>query len=348
VAKVSVFKRYKGKRINSKDKNWSKGTWYVWRRCEGRIIHKAIPLAQTKEEAEYAERELIREAFDKRYGRGSKEKFGEFVERVYRKYVKQNNVNLGAKDLYIRLLSDVLGSQSLMDITPQDCRNIQAGFKKRYSASTVNLIMSTASKIFNLAGEEGILDKNPMQYVKRVKEPPPRDRLLSKEEWERLWAALESDFLMECLIILAVNLPLRKGQLLAITPDAVDVPNGRLSIIKSKGRAKRLVPLNSTAASTLTRMLNDGLLPFPLKETGIRKRFVKLLKKAGVSHFRFHDLRKEFASNLIRNNVNPEIVRQLFAHSSLAVTQAYTHSSSVELAEAVKTLDNIQETEVVQ
>jgi integrase len=180
-----------------------------------------------------------------------------------------------------------------------------------------------------------------MSFVKRLKEPPSRDRLLSKEEWERLWKELELDPLMMRLVLLAVNLPLRRGQLLAITPDAVDLETGQLSIIESKGRKPRSVPLNSTAATTLSQMILEEQLPFPLKETGIRKRWMKVLRRAKIADVRFHDLRKEFASNLIRNNVNPEIVRQLFAHSSQSITQAYTHSESSELQRAVRTLDSV-------
>jgi integrase len=345
---MSVFKRWKGKRITAKHRHWADARWYVWKRLDGKIIHKAIPEAQTKEEAEHAEREIIRAVFNKKYGIGSKETFGQFVERVYRNYVRQNNVNQKTKAVYIRLLVGAYGKRPLVDITPQDCRNAQATFKKTYSASTVNQLMSTASKIFNLAGEEGILDRNPMSFVKRLKEPPSRDRLLSKEEWERLWLELEKDSLLLPFVILAVNLPLRRGQLLAITPDAVNLEQGTLSATSSKGRDPRRIPLNTTATSTLRSMLENNLLPFPLKETGLRKRWMKALKRAGIENFRFHDLRKEFASNLIRNNVNPEIVRQLFAHSSQSITQAYTHSESSELQRAVRTLDNVQEMEVEQ
>jgi integrase len=347
---LAVFKKYKSKRVGPKHKDYAKGTWYLWKRVEGRIIHKALKTAQNKEEAEHAEREIIRAVFNKKYGIASKETVREFVDRVYRKYVAQNNVSLATKDLYIRLLCDVWGKRFLVDITPQDCRNAQNDFRKRYSASTTNQLMSTASKIFNLAGEEGILDKNPMAFVKRLKEPPARDRLLSKEEWERLWAELEKDILLLHIVTLSVNLPLRRGQLLAITEDAVDFPTSRLYVERSKGRGARFVPLNSIATATLQSMIQYGELPFPLKETGLRKRWVRALSKAGIENFRFHDLRKTFASNLIKNNVNPEIVRQLFAHSSLSVTNAYTHSTSDDLYRAVKTLDEkpIQESDLVQ
>jgi integrase len=86
-------------------------------------------------------------------------------------------------------------------------------------------------------------------------------------------------------------------------------------------------------------------LPFPLKD--FRKRWKRTLVSAGINkkdgkrgeNFTFHDLRKEFASNLIRNNVNPEIIRKLFAHSDMSITQVYMHSDFDELSNAVNTLN---------
>ena len=346
---VSVFKKHRGKRITPKDKNWSAGTWYVWKRINGKIIHKALKGAQTKVDAEAAEREIIRRAFNERYGIQDETTFKEFVDEKYIRYVEQNNVNIVSKKQYINILAGFFQSSALNAISPQDCRNVQSVLRKKYSASSVNLIMSTASKIFTLACQENILDRNPMQYVTRLKEPPPRDRLLSAEEKERLWVELEKDSLLSALVILATNLPLRRGQLLAITPDAIDTENGLLFTIGSKGRQARPVPLNSTALATLTRMRNEGLLPFPLKATGIRKRWVRALKRAGVENFRFHDLRKYFAAELRRKGMHTKTIQDLFGHSSPKITDIYLPTEFEAMRAAVNSLDEVQETgEIIQ
>lgn len=321
----------------------------------GRAVQKALKYAQTKEEAEQAAREIVRQAFDKRYGVSKGTDFTEFAEGTYARYVEQHNINIAAKRLYTRLLCERFKGTAINDITPQQCRDVQAALQReKGSPSSVNRIMSTASKIFSLACEEGILDRNPMQYVKSLKEPPPRNRLLTKEEKERLWKELEKDTLLLRLVTLAVNTPLRRGQLLAITPDAIDLSRGCLLATSSKGRDTRLVPLNNTALATFKTMLNDRQLPFPLKD--FRKRWHRALIAAGINkkggkrgdNFTFHDLRKEFASELIRKNVNPNIVQKLFAHSDMSITNVYMHAEQEQLFEAVKRLDEVQETEVVQ
>lgn len=337
---MSVFRKLKGKRITAKHKDWRKGTWYVWKRVNGKIIHKAIPLAQTKEEAEAAEREIIRRAFNQTYGLpDGTTTFREFAEGKYKQYVEQHNVNKVSKYQYIRLLTDRFKSCAIAQVTPQDLRNAQAEWRKKYSASSVNLIMSTASKIFTLACQEGILDRNPMQYVTRLKEPPPRNRLLTKEEKERLWLVLAGDNLLYRLVVLAVNLPLRRGQLLAISPDAIDAQNGFLLAGSSKGRVSRAIPVNATALRTLEAMQKDGQLPFPLKETGVRKRWVKALKRARIENFRFHDLRKEMATDLRRKGVHSKVIQDLYGHSSMKITDVYLPPQFEDMRAAVETLD---------
>jgi integrase len=312
-----ILKRYKGKKLKPRDKDWNKGTWYIWKRLNGRIIHKAIPEAQTKEQAELAERKIIEAEFNRKYGVAQTVSFVEFAHGPYTRYFESANTNIGAKRLYVEKLCAAFKVQTLDSITPQDCRDLQTRLRKTTSDSSVNRIMSTASRLFSLACEEGVLDRNPMQYVKALREPAPRSRLLTSEEKERLWDHLiTTDTLLFRLVTLAVNLPLRRGQLLAITPDAIDFQNGLLLCIASKGRSSRAIPINSTALTTLRDMTTDGQLPFPLKD--FRKRWWKALKNAGIEGFRFHDLRKEFASELIRNNVNPNIVQKLFAHSDMS------------------------------
>ena len=207
--------------------------------------------------------------------------------------------------------------------------------------------MSTLSKIFSLACEEGILERNPMQYVKALPERPPRRGLLDEKQKEDLWKELEKDELLYRLIVLAVNLPLRRGQLMAITEEVIDFEHEHILVIGSKGRPPRLVPLNATATKVLKAMIEDAQLPFPVKD--FRKRWYTALRNAGINkkggtrekNYHFHDLRSYFASELIKRNTNPLIVQNLFVHSDMSITTVYARTDDKLLLEAVKRLDEI-------
>ncbi len=351
---MSVFKRYKGERITSSHPDYAKARWWMYKRLNGKVIHQAIPEAITKQEAELAERQIIKTTFNHNYGvADSTTTLASFVESKYRPYVEQHNVNKGAKNLYIRLLLGHFKKRPLASITPQDCRDCRSKLQTRQnkrkkeselSPSSINRIMSTLSKILSLACEEGILDRNPMQYVKALPEPPPRRRLLKKQKQD-LWKELEKDILLYRMIVLAVNLPLRRGQLMAITEDFIDFENEQVLVIGSKGRPPRLVPINATATKVLKAMIEDNQLPFPVKD--FRKRWHTALRNAGINkrggtreeNYHFHDLRSYFASELIRRNTNPLIVQNLFAHSDMSITTVYAQTDDKLLLEAVKRLD---------
>lgn len=238
-----------------------------------------------------AERQIIKASFDHSYKvADSTTTLASFIEKKYRPYVEQNNVNKGAKNLYVRLLLEHFKKQTIGSISPQDCRDCRAKLQNRQnkrkkeselSPASINRIMSTLSKIFSLACEEGILERNPMQYVKALPEPPPRRRLLNEKQKEDLWTELEKDTLLYRLIVLAVNLPLRRGQLMAITEEFIDFEHEQVLVIGSKGRPPRLVPINATAAKILRTMIEDRQLPFPVKD--FRKRWYTALRNAGIN-----------------------------------------------------------------
>ncbi len=95
-------------------------------------MHQSVPEAKTRQEAELAERQIIKASFDHNYNvTDTTTTLASFIEKKYRPYVQQNNVNKGAKDLYIRLLLGHFKKQTLASISPQDCRNCRSKLQTR-------------------------------------------------------------------------------------------------------------------------------------------------------------------------------------------------------------------------
>jgi hypothetical protein len=57
---MSVFKKYRGKRVQRGDSNYALGRWYMWRRVGGIIVHRALPNVFSREEAQQAEIDMVR------------------------------------------------------------------------------------------------------------------------------------------------------------------------------------------------------------------------------------------------------------------------------------------------
>jgi hypothetical protein len=70
----------------------------MYKRLNGKVFHQAIPEALTKQEAELAERQIIKTTFNHNYGvADSTTTLASFIDAKYRPYVEQNNVNKGEK-----------------------------------------------------------------------------------------------------------------------------------------------------------------------------------------------------------------------------------------------------------
>lgn len=372
---MSVFKRYNGKRITADDPNWDRGTWYMYKRIAGqRPIQKAIPEAKTKKQAETAELKEIAAAFNRKYGEPAEVTFHAFADTTYRSYIEQKNVNKKAKLTDLETFLKFFGKKKLLaDIKVKDCRDLQYQLintptyrKGKRSPSTVNRTMTSLSKIFTLACEEEIIARNPMRHVAHLEEPPPRQRLLTEDQKERFWAEVLKDRFMFRIVMLGLNMPVRRGQILALKKEDVEIENRKAWVIGSKGRQRRAIPLNTAALQILAELCDELPEPkgFLITYKGkpirdFRTRWEKLLVRAGINkkaeenptreeNFHFHDLRTELASTLLRNNVNPEIIRRLYAHSSMQITQNYINAADDVLYDAMNTLPGIVESEVIQ
>jgi len=73
------------------------------------------------------------------------------------------------------------------------------------------------------------------------------------------------------------------------------------------------------------------------------KRFKKYVRKAGMSEaIHFHGLRHSGISWLINRGVSASFVSRLAGHSSLAMSQGYTHLEDQNLVGAIRVFDDVK------
>jgi len=75
--------------------------------------------------------------------------------------------------------------------------------------------------------------------------------------------------------------------------------------------------------------------------TDIKHSFTSACRKAGITDFRFHDLRHTYASHMAMRGVHIRALQELLGHKTLAMTQRYSHLASEQLQNAVKLLDGV-------
>jgi site-specific recombinase XerD len=117
-----------------------------------------------------------------------------------------------------------------------------------------------------------------------------------------------------------------------------------------KSEKERYVPLNKLAFETLSRWHRQSKrvtprnLVFPSPKTcekldNCKSSWEALLKRAGIENFRWHDMRHDFASQLVMKGVDLNTVRELLGHSDLKMTLRSAHLAPENKMKAVEMLD---------
>jgi len=140
-----------------------------------------------------------------------------------------------------------------------------------------------------------------------------------------------------------MNTGLRLGEMLKLRWNNVHFDRRWLTVEgrEAKSRQTRHVPLNDEAMGLLNRwrqQTNGGRRIFEIG-TGFRTAWPKLLRRANITNFRWHDMRHHFASRLVQLGVPLNTVRDLLGHSSVAMSLRYAHLAPDQRREAVAKLN---------
>jgi len=242
------------------------------------------------------------------------------------------------------------------------------------SPSTVLRDLFTLSSVLRRAVKAGELPENPVRRVDKPRiDRRGRVRFLDEAEESRLRAALEQrDKVFKDLrqannvrrarsgvpilpalttfgdhltpaVLLTMNTGLRRGELLKLRWTSVDF-NRRLLTVEgrnAKSRQTRHVPLNDEATYVLHRWREQSGGKGRVFEiaTGFKTSWAKLLKRAGIIRFRWHDLRHHFASRLVQRGVPLNTVRDLLGHSTVQMSLRYAHLAPDQRRKAVAKLN---------
>lgn len=214
------------------------------------------------------------------------------------------------------------------------------------AASSINKETGLLSRAINYANQEwGYALNNPAPGLKQ-REPEGRVRWLTKTQAAALVAAAgqcgpRAAHLPD-VITLALHTGMRKGELLGLEWARVDFVNGLiyLEAMHTKANRRRAIPINGPAMAALQRRqaVADGPLIFKGVQD-VKRSFGHACRLAGITNFRFHDLRHTFASWLVQAGAPLPEVRDLLGHASIEMTERYAHLAPDRLRGAVAMLE---------
>lgn len=243
---------------------------------------------------------------------------------------------LKATRAQVRYWRDLFGSKFLSEISPGMIAEARDALRKSGRApATVVRYLATLAHLLSVALREWQwIDRNPAQMVKRPKEPRGRVRYLTADELRRLLAATSTDAVLHLAVMLSLTTGARQGEIMGLTWARVDLVRGLALVEDTKNGQRRTLVVTGPALALLRAHPrapgSDLVFPserVPGKVLDLRKRWTAAMAAAGITDFRWHDLRHTAASYFAMNGATMGEIGEILGHKSAAMTKRYAHLS---------------------
>ncbi len=246
------------------------------------------------------------------------------------------------------------------------------------SPRTIKDLRTVLRSALAAAMREELVEKNVAALVKLPKQRKRNVIPWTSDEARRfLESAAEDDDPFYAAYVLVLVLGLRKGEVLGLTWDSVDLDAAELLVDHQLQRVRRELLYRETKTEA-----SDASMPMPRivrtalarrrdaqtadriaaddawvgRETGARfvftgrygtpvdprtlnRRFTARCETAAVRHLTIHDARRTCATLLVDLDVHPRVIMRILRHADLSVTmEIYAKASSAATTEALRRL----------
>jgi integrase len=258
----------------------------------------------------------------------------------------------------------VEAARELERVRARDERRARRAVRLGSSPKTIANALVPFREMLSHATEWGYLSSNPAERVKRPRSERQSDEMFVLRPHQIRLLLDHAPEESRTLLLCAVTTGVRRGELIGLRWGDIDWHGRRLWIRRSVGPGGRFqqpktpgsvraVALTPTLVSALrryrlaSRFKADDELIFP-SERGtpldgrnlVQRQFAPALRKAGLPHMRFHDLRHTYASLLIAQGEHPKLISEQLGHASVQITlDRYGHLMDQSYGDASERLE---------
>ena len=236
-----------------------------------------------------------------------------------------------------KIIRSDIADKTLSQLTPLILFEFIEQQKKLYTASTINKSITIINLALNFAERFlGIsLNKNPLKFIKRLKEAQFVGQVIEQHEEALLLKHAEFSKLywLKVAIILGIDCGLRRGEILKLKAEDINFKNNTAVLKDTKNGETREIGLSSRAIQELKKLpvSIDGKL-FPCKRSDTFTFYYKQLKRWSGVKKRFHDTRHTFASRSTTSGWSITEIAAQGGWKQLQVLKRYTHIKAEYLA----------------
>jgi len=240
-----------------------------------------------------------------------------------------------------KLIRADIANKNLSELTPILMLDFIEQQKKLFKASTVNKYITLVSLALNFAERFlGIsLNKNPLKFIKRLKESQFIGQVIEPHEEALLLkhAVFSKLYWLKTAIILGMDCGLRRGEILKLKAEDINFKNNTAILRDTKNGETREVGLSSRAIQELKKLpvSIDGKL-FPCNRSDTFTFYYRQLQKWSGVKKRFHDTRHTFATRSTTSGWSITEIATQGGWRQLQVLKRYTHIKAEYLAKKMK------------
>jgi integrase len=292
------------------------------------------------------------------------ELFDRFLDEYSRPGIKHlHKYRQAARSSFAHLLP-LIGTRPAEQLSRQEVERVRGILLRTIAPRTVGVVLAFLSVSYSWAVRAKILSGNPVRGVERPKADELLD-YLTLDEARRLLTAAEARTvtlagrLLRNALLLALHTGLRKGELLGLRWQDVDIGAGRLTVARSYattpkgGKARHLrlpkflSPMLSAWSAECPRTPSGLVFPVLSERQSGRPRMGRaqdmlglpaLLSDTGIRELLrpWHTLRHTFASHFVMAGGNILTLQKILGHTDIKLTLVYAHLAPDYLAQEME------------
>lgn len=235
-----------------------------------------------------------------------------------------------------KMRKDAICQISLGKLNAADLAGYRDRRLREVKPATVHRELALISHALDIGAKEWQMGPahNPAKDVRKPSANASRTRRLADGEYDRLVDAARDSRNDEFVLAMeiAIETGLRRGELLGMDWQDVDLKRRLAHIPVTKTGVPRTIPLTDKALTLLSgRKVKTGAV-FTITANALRQGWVRLVRRAGIKNLRFHDLRHEAISRFFELGLSVPEVALISGHRDPTMLMRYTHMRASDLA----------------
>lgn len=277
--------------------------WIRYAGLDGKMVYESSDSEKFKDAEDlYIKRKnTIKDGKQPEIKRITNHTFRELSEK-YLAWITGRQKSAKIKGYIVGQLVDIFGSLPLRRFNTALVEQLQTDSMNRgLRNSSCNKVLNILKHMFTKAVEWEMVESETLKRIRKVKllrDDGKRLRYLSTEECQALLNNCDSH--LKPIVIAALNTGMRKGEILSLKWDNVDLRHGFILLDVTKNGERREIPINGTLRATLQGITRRIDVPYVFYEQSmgkayqdVKRSFKTALKRVTIEKCTSCDYQKE-------------------------------------------------------